>query len=208
MLKYTRNNLKSKSNYYKTLILIELILIPILIYFDFNWLLILLLIPILTIDIISNKRCLNRQNNFIKILTFTDNKLTCIHSKGDETLIHFDKLLFSIREIKFEKNKTEIEIKSKKTIGSKLIGRLNIQNWDQLFEIKDILIKNNVTQVKYRPEGYWSKYGGYTADIVIISTAYTVGEIASVAGDFNNEYRAKNIAFNTNFSKNEKHNND
>ena len=92
--------------------------------------------------------------------------------------------MFSIREKKFETDKTEIEIREKKLLRSRLIGRLHISNWNKIFEIKRELIKCKVTQIKYRPEGYWSKYGTLTADVVITGTAFTVGEIAEIAGDF------------------------
>jgi len=182
---FERDNLNNKQNYYRILILVEILAIISLFYFSVNWFIIILTFPILLVDIYSNRRCLNRQKNFIKSIEFEDGKIICTHLKNNQTLIPFDKLKFSIREEKFEKDKTEIEIKLKKVLKSKLIGRLHINNWTNLFDLKEEFLKNSVTQIKYRPEGFWSKYGVLTADIVITGTAMAASTLAEGNGDFN-----------------------
>jgi hypothetical protein len=200
MTEYKRDNLTSKTNYYTIFIIVELLIIVSLFYFDIHWLLLIFIIPILLIDILSNKRCLNRQKNFIASIKFEDDKLICKHLKNNETVIPFDKAKFSIRERKFEKDKTEIEIKFKNSLKSKLIGRLHINNWSDIFKIRGEFIKNKITQVKYKPEGYWSKYGGYTADAIIITSSLTLGEIADFSGDTEIASDARELGFNTDFS--------
>lgn len=180
---FERENLSNKQHYYKILIIIELLLLIALFYFKLHWFFVILALPIVCVDLYSNKRCLNRQQNYIKKIEFNDRKIICTHLNKFKTVIPFEDIKFSIREIKFEKNKTEIEIKQKKFLKSKLIGRLHIDNWSDLFEIKKEFLKNSITQVKYRPEGFWSKYGVLSADILITSAAIGMSEIT---GDFSN----------------------
>ncbi|WP_053989914.1 hypothetical protein [Mangrovimonas sp. TPBH4] len=183
MKKFERDNLKNKQNYFKALIIVEILVIISLFYFNVNLFLSILSTSILLIDIYSNKRCLNRQKNFIKSVEFKDRKIICTHLKNNQTIIPFEKLKFSIREKKFEKDKTEIEIKLKKSLKSKLIGRLHINNWSNVFDLKNEFLKNSITQIKYRPEGFWSKYGLLTADIVITGTALAGSTLSEISGD-------------------------
>ena len=53
----------------------------------------------------------------------------------------------------------------------------------KIFELKNELLKNSITQVKYKPEGFWSKYGVLTADIIITGTAMTGALISDINGD-------------------------
>ncbi|WP_422091002.1 hypothetical protein [Tenacibaculum ovolyticum] len=193
MKTFERDNLKNKQNYYKILIVIEILAIISLVYFNINWFVIFFGFPILLVDIYSNKRCLSRQKNFIKSVEFEDGKIICTHLKNNQTLIPFEKLKFSIREEKFEKDKTEIEIKLKKALKSKLIGRLHINNWTNIFDLKNEFLKNSVTQIKYRPEGFWSKYGVLTADIVITGTAMAASTLAEGNGDFSTSQNLDNV---------------
>jgi len=181
---FKRDNNKNKKLYYELFVLIELTLLISLYYFDVHWAILLLVTPIFLIDAWSNIRCANRQKKYIKNIEITPNGIRCLLFTNKVESIPYDKCLFSIHEKKFEKEKTEIEIRQKRVLKSRLIGRLHINNWKQIFEIKNELIKNNYTQIKYRPEGYWSKYGTLTADVVITGTALTFGEVAEMAGDF------------------------
>lgn len=187
---FERENLSNKQHYYKILIIIELLLLIALFYFKLHWFFIIL--PILCVDLYSNKRCLNRQQNYIIKVEFNDRRIICTHLNNYKTVIPFENIKFSIREIKFEKNKTEIEIKEKKFLKSKLIGRLHIDNWLDLFELKKEFLNNSITQVKYRPEGFWTKYGVLSADILITSAAIGMSEIT---GDFNATSNLEQIVF-------------
>ncbi|GAA4299382.1 hypothetical protein [Aestuariibaculum suncheonense] len=181
---FKRDNHKNKKLYYQLFVLIELTLLISLYYFGVHWAILILATPIFLIDTWSNIRCANRQKKYIKEIEITPKGINCLLATDKIDSIPYNKCLFSIREKKFEKDKTEIEIRQKRILKSRLIGRLHISNWNQIFEIKNELIKNNITQIKYRPEGYWSKYGTLTADVVITGTALAVGEIAEITGDF------------------------
>ena len=176
MKRFDRDNLKNKQNYYKILIIIELLLLLTLCYFKINWIFIILIFPIICIDLYSNKRCLNRQKNFIKSVEFDGKNIIWTHFKNNKTILPYKDVKFSIREVKFEKNRMEIELKQKKFLKSKLIGRLHINNWSNLVEIKNEFIKNSIVQIKYRPEGFWSTYGIFATDIVITTTAIGFSE--------------------------------
>lgn len=177
MKAFERDNLNNKQNYYKVLIVIEVLLLVSLFCFNLNWILIFFALPILCIDLYSNKRCLDRQRNFIKYVEFNNKDIICIHLNDKRTVIPFKNAKFSIREVKFEKDKIEIEIKQKVFLKSKLVGRLHISNWSSISEIKKEFLKNTVTQVKYRPEGFWSKYGILMADVVITSASLAMSEL-------------------------------
>lgn len=149
--------------------IIELILVGIILSSGFSlW---FVLLPFILIDIISNKRCYNRQNKLLIEIEFYQNEIVCTDLRGEIIKIPFAKARFSIREVKFEKEKTEIELKIQKSLKNKLIGRLKIKNWNNLLEIKQELVHNSIIEVRFRPEGYWSKYGVLTADAIITSTA-------------------------------------
>lgn len=60
---------------------------------------------------------------------------------------------------------------------------MHIKHWQQIFEIKEALIQHQVPQIRYRPEGYWSKYGTLTADVLITGTALTAAAAASATGN-------------------------
>lgn len=165
---FKRDNSKNKVGYYAVFILVEMLLIGFILYLGFTfW---LLTIPFILIDIVSNYRCLKRQKNYIKQIEISDEGILCLHNNDGVSNIPLKKAVFSIREKKFEKEKIEIEIKRKKWIGSQLIGRIHISNWSNILSIKQAFIEHSITQVKYRPEGYWSKYGSLTADVIIVST--------------------------------------
>lgn len=190
---FTRDHLRNKQNYYLTLIIVEIVTYLTLIFLKIPWYITVLIFPFLIIEIISNLRCLNRQKNFIKALEFHKDKLICTHINNSKTLIDFDDLLYSFREIKFEKDKSEIEIKTKGKIRNKRIGRIHINDWKNIFEVKDELLKNGIIRVQFKPEGFWNKYGGLTADVVLTTSALTINEIGE-------SEIANNIAFSSDFN--------
>jgi len=192
---FKRDTLKNKENYYLILIVVEIILYIGLFFTSIHWFFLILIFPFLAIEIISNKRCSKRQKNFIKEIEFNDEELICTHKSGNKTEIDYNKLLFSFREIKFEKDKSEIEIKKKGKIRNKLIGRLHIKEWKAIFDIKNEFLTKEITRVKFRPEGYWSKYAGITADIVITGSALAAGELSDLAGNSQNASELRNVAF-------------
>jgi len=134
-MKFQRDNLKSKTKYYLVLILLEIFGFTYLFFTEIRWIFLVLIFPFLIIEITSNARCLNRQNNFIKEIEFKENKLVCIHANNKKTIIEYTKLIYSFREIKFEKDKSELEIKIKGRIKNKLVGRIHINNWKNILEM-------------------------------------------------------------------------
>lgn len=182
-MKFIRSNQKNKRLYYQGLIAIELLALISLYILNIHWGILVIITPITLIDLWSNFRCANRQKKFIQEIEIGTDKITCLLATKELIHIPIEKCLFSIREKKFEIEKTEIEIRQKRLVKSKLIGRLHIKNWEMIPEIKNELIKNQVTQIKYRPEGYWSKYGTLTADVVLTGTALAVGEVAGLTGN-------------------------
>ena len=201
---FKRYNDKNKKLYYRLFILNELAILAALFYFDIHWGVLLISTPIILMDAWSNLRCLNRQKRYIKEIQINENGITCELANRKTVEISHEKCLFSIRDVKYEKEKTEIEIRLKLLIKSRLIGRLHISNWNQIFEIRDELAKNKITQIKYRPEGYWSKYGTLTADIILTGTALAIGEIAETSGDHNTANAVEDIFMPLNEEKRDK----
>lgn len=183
-MQFSINQNKNKYKYYIIFILIELaILMGLYVFIPVSVYLILFLTPFVLIDLWSNYRCARRQKNYIQKISINTSEIQCVFANNRSKKIPLSKSLFSIREIRFEKEKTEIEIREKHRVGSKLIGRLPLYNWPNIFEIKEQLSQNAVTQISYRPEGFWSKYGILTADTVITGSALTVGVLADLKGD-------------------------
>lgn len=180
---FKRDNNKNKKLYYQLFVVVEIMILIGLYYFGIHWFILLLSTPIFLMDAWSNIRCANRQKKFIAEIEINEQGLTCTLANNRIEKIPHDKSLFSIREKKFEKDRTEIEIRQKRHLRSRLIGRIHIKNWKDIFEIKNELIRNNIAQVKYRPEGYWSKYGTLTADVAITGAALTTASVALMAGD-------------------------
>ena len=111
-------------------------------------------------------RCLIRQNKLITQIEFKETILICNHLNNTQTSIDFKELIFSYREKKFEKEKSEIEIKKKGKFVDKLIGRIHIKDWKNIFDIKNELVKNGIARVEFNPEGFWNKYGVLTAELI------------------------------------------
>ncbi len=178
---FTRKDTKTKQGYYLGFIIVELVVIGYILSLGFRfW---LLVIPFILLDIWSNYRCYKRQKKSIYTLFFKEDSLVCEYLSGDTEVVSYANARFSIREKKFEKDKTEIEVKRKQLLKNQLLGRLSIAKWDSIFTIKEAFLQEEVMQVKYRPEGYWSKYGAITADVVITSSALLTAELAEMQGD-------------------------
>lgn len=179
---FKRDNDKNKSLYYRLFILFELVLLISLYYYGLHWFFLFFTTIIILPDVWSNIRCARRQKRFIREIKISTEGIHCVLANKATVQIPMEKCLFSIREKKFEKEKTEIEIRKKRLLKSKLIGRIHIKHWQQIFEIKNALIEHAIPQIKYRPEGYWSKYGTLTADVMITGTALAVAGVADIAG--------------------------
>lgn len=199
-MKFERNNTKSKTVFYRLLILVEIVAYIAMIYIEVHWLLLMICFPFLLLELISNYRCLKRQKNFIKTIELENSVLKYTLSNNAIGEIPYQELRFSFREIKFEKDKSEIEIRHKKKFKSKLVGRLHIKNWSEIWVLKKELELKGIERVKFRPEGFWNKYGGLTADIVIIAGSYTLGEVAELSGNIGTSNDLNSLKYETNFN--------
>ena len=104
---------------------------------------------------------------FWKILTnviFDIDNLILIDSKNEKTEIKYSDLKYSIRKKKFEKDRTEIEIKTK----SKTTQRLHIKNWNKLLEIEEQLELKKIERVKWKAKTLWGKYWGIFIDLIFL----------------------------------------
>ncbi|MCP4521205.1 MAG: hypothetical protein GY827_05890 [Cytophagales bacterium] len=187
-MNFKRTNQRTRKSYYQIFILIELLILISLYYFNLHWAILLFVTPIILVDTWSNARCVKRQKRHVIEINISDKEIKCVFSTKEISIIPIEKSLFSIREEKFDRDKTEIEIRQKTMWKSKLIGRLHIDNWNQVFDIKKALLTYSVSQIKYRPEGYWSKYGVFTADVVITTAALTLAEVADGEQEIQTEH--------------------
>lgn len=183
-MKFVRDDQRNKRRYYQLFVLAEIALLVYLYYAGAHWLLLLCVTPIILLDAWSNVRCANRQKKYIREITIDADGIVCLLATGKTVPIPHEKCRFSIREQKFKKERTEIEIRQKRLLKSQLIGRIHIRNWSRIFEIRNELLQYKITQIKYRPEGYWSKYGSFTADMMITGSALALSEATDTVGDF------------------------
>ena len=103
--------------------------------------------------------------------------------------IKLSNLKYSIKKRKFDKHKTEIELKEKKGLLFKTSERLHIKNWEEIFKIEKELEKNKVPRVEWKPKTIWGKYWGVFIDLFFL----TVGD-----GDIGmTEYQEKSIKGNS-----------
>lgn len=104
---------------------------------------------------------------FWKILInviFDIDKLILVDSKNEKTEIMYSDLKYSIRKKKFEKDRTEIEIKTK----SKITQRLHIKNWNRLLEIEEQLELKRIERVKWKAKTLWRRYWGIFIDLILL----------------------------------------
>ena len=136
---FKRDNTKNKRLYYQVFVAVELMILVGLFYFGIHWAILLFATPVILLDAWSNLRCAGRQKKFIKEINIDREGIRCLLANGSTESIPLAKSLYSIREKKFEKDRTEIEIRRKKLLRSSLIGRLHIKHWKQILEIKQAL---------------------------------------------------------------------
>ncbi|KAB1153361.1 hypothetical protein F7018_16980 [Tenacibaculum aiptasiae] len=106
-------------------------------------------------------------------------------TKKGKKRIPYSNLKYTIRKRKFDKYKTEIELKTKKSLRFKTFGRLHIKNWETIFDIEKELEKREVSRVEWKPMTLWGKYWGFFIDLFFITAG---GEYAGM-----NEYQQKSI---------------
>ncbi|PPK95685.1 hypothetical protein LY01_01278 [Nonlabens xylanidelens] len=124
-------------------------------------------IPII-INLLFDFSYLNKEKHIISELNFTDTEIV-IREKKTITIKYSD-LKYSIRKRKFDKQKTEIELKAKKFLKYKTIGRIHIKNWDHIFQIEKELENNRVLRTEWKPKTLWGKYWGIFIDLLFFAT--------------------------------------
>ena len=165
---------KNKSNQPKWLIYILIglgILVYIFKYSDWHiFSKILISIPVivnLLFDIFYFKKVGNR----IHEIRFNATEIVVFKNKRIGKPIPYSKLKYSIRKRKFDKHKTEIELKIKRNLRFQTFGRLHIKNWDTIFAIEEELEKRKVPRVEWKPMTLWGKYWGTFIDLFFLTVA-------------------------------------
>lgn len=122
-------------------------------------------------------------------LTFDESSLIINRTNKKSKRVQLSYLKYSIRKRKFDKHKTEIELKLKKGLRYKTIERLHIKNWNTIFEIEQELKKCKVERVEWKPQTLWGKYWGIFIDLFFVTIAD--GDLGMT------EYQEKSIHENT-----------
>ena len=122
-------------------------------------------------------------------IEFSESLLIINRGNKKSRKIKLSNLKYSIKKRKFDKHKTEIELKEKKGLLFKTSERLHIKNWEEIFKIEKELEKNKVPRVEWKPKTIWRKYWGIFLDL--FSMTVTDGDLGMM------EYQENLIAENT-----------
>ena len=122
-------------------------------------------------------------------IEFSESLLIINRENKQSRKIKLTNLKYSIKKWKFDKHKTEIELKEKKGLLFKTSERLHIKNWEEIFKIEKELEKNKVPRVEWKPKTIWRKYWGIFLDL--FSMTVTDGDLGMM------EYQENLIAENT-----------
>ncbi|MDO6759614.1 hypothetical protein Q4566_05320 [Tamlana sp. 2_MG-2023] len=147
-------------------------LIYIIKYSEWNFFFKFLTSFLLIINLLFDIYYLTKIKPFITNIELNESFLTInrINNKSKKTQL--SNLRYSIRKQKFDKQKTEIEIKEKKGFKFKTIERLHIKNWNEIFEIEQELENHKIPRVEWKPQTIWKKYWGIFIDLFFL----TVGD--------------------------------
>jgi len=117
-----------------------------------------------------------RKENFvITELKFEENLIHVIDKNRSEIKVKYSNLKYSIKKRKFDKHKTEIELKKKKGVRFKTFGRLHIKNWNEIFDIETELETQKITRVEWKPKTLWGKYWGIFIELFFVSAGEGLG---------------------------------
>ena len=83
-------------------------------------------------------------------IEFSESLLIINRGNKKSRKIKLSNLKYSIKKRKFDKHKTEIELKVKKGLLFKTSERLHIKNWEEIFKIEKELEKNKVPRVEWK----------------------------------------------------------
>ena len=186
MIEFKATKNKSDKLKWLTYILIGLgILIFIIEYSDWHIISKILISIPLIINLLFDVFYFKKVGNQIDEIHFRNSEIEVFDNKKKKKRIAYSNLKYSIRKRKFDKHKTEIELKRKKNLKYKTLARLHIKNWNNIFDIENELEKRKIVRVDWKPMTLWGKYWGIFIDLFFL----TAGD-----GDIGmTEYQKKSI---------------
>ena len=163
---------KNRSNQHKWLLYILIgsgLLVYIFSYSDWHPISkVVISIPVI-VNLLFDLFYLRKVRYVIKEIHFHGSELVVLDTKGGKKNVSYSELKYSIRKRKFDKHKTEIELKIEKKFPFKTFARLPIKNWDSIFEIEKELEQRNIPRVEWQPMTLWRKYWGVFIDLIMVS---------------------------------------
>ncbi len=129
----------------------------------------------LVINLLFDIVYLRKENILVSELTFNDTVIAITSNQKTVKRILYPNLKYSIRKRKFDKHKTEIELKLKKGLRFKTYYRIHIKNWDSIFEIENELDTHGVLRVEWKPKTFWAKYWGIFIELFFATAGEGLG---------------------------------
>ncbi|WP_303316464.1 hypothetical protein Q4Q34_06560 [Flavivirga abyssicola] len=171
MRQFKRTKNKKNSLKWLAYILIGLgLLIFIIKYSDWHFISKFLISITLIINLLFDISYFRKSRYLILQLNFNNSEIEIIDNKKGITHVSYSNLKYSIRKRKFDKDKTEIELKIKKNLKFKTVSRIHIKNWDDIFEIENELENHKVLRIEWQPMTLWGKYWGIFIDLFFLTT--------------------------------------
>ena len=162
MKTFLRSNQKTHALKYIIFLIIGLILFTVLaIIPSINPIFRALLLIVIGINAISDIVYIYRERQYVKKLSFADDRLLVNWRDGTEEKTPYKYLMYSIRKKKFHKSWTEIELKGNASNPNSTFARLHIKNWDDIFEIEQQLKDLNIKESAWEPRSLWERYGEF-----------------------------------------------
>lgn len=152
-------------------------LIYVLTYSEWNFIFkIIVSFPII-VNLLFDIFYLKKIKPVITNIELTESGLIINRINNKNRKIKLSNLRYSIRKRKFDKQKTEIELKEKKGFNFKMFERLHIKNWSEIFEIEKELEKHKIPRVGWKPQTIWAKYWGLIIDLFFLTATSGDGDI-------------------------------
>jgi hypothetical protein len=159
--------------------LLDIAIIIFILYFtEWHYLIKTVLVFSLSINLIFDFIYFRKEFNIITKISFDTDQIIISDNNNKQKIIAYSTLVYSIRKRKFESNKTEIELKIKKSFQNKTYGRLHIKNWTNILEIENELESHNLLRVQWKPQTIWGKYWGIILELLSIGIEQPLGGIA------------------------------
>ncbi|CAH8290014.1 hypothetical protein EV196_107199 [Mariniflexile fucanivorans] len=170
MINYKTTKIKTDKPKWLIYILIGLgLLFYILKYSDWHFILKFLISIPLVVNLLFDISYFKKAGYGITQLNFDATEIEIIDKKENKKRIPYSNFKYSIRKRKFDRLKTEIELKIKKNLRFKTFGRLHITSWENIFEIENELENRNVISTEWKPQTIWRKYWGIFIDLFFLN---------------------------------------